>query len=54
MNNDRVLSELWRIVFIQPVVVFGKVALLGDPELDGIVFYPDEAKTNASKAGDEE
>ena len=54
MNYNRVLSELWRIVFIQPVVVFGKVALLGDPELDGIVFYSDEAKSNASKACYEE
>ena len=54
MNNDRMCSELWRIVLIEPVVVFGKVTLLRNPEFDSIVFYLDETKTNAAQRGDEE
>ena len=41
MDDDGVLAELRGVVLVQPVVVAGEVALLGDPQLDRVVLHLD-------------
>ena len=48
------LTELRRIILVQPVVVAGEVTLLRDPELDGVVLHLDEVQPRRPEHGDEQ
>ena len=54
MDDDRVLTELWRVILVQPVIIASKVALLRDPELDGVVLHLDEVQTRGPQHGDQQ
>ena len=54
MDDDGVLTELRRIILVQPVVVLGEVTLLRDPELDGVVLHLDEVQPRRPEHGDEQ
>ena len=51
VHDDGVLPELGRVVVVQPVVVAGEVALLRDPELDGVVLQPDARQARGAQPG---
>ena len=53
MNDNRMLSDFWRIVLVQPVIVFREVALLRNPELDGVVLHPEEQESKATKESED-
>ena len=53
-SHLQIWPELGWIVFVQAVVVCGKITLLGDPELDGIVFQFYKCKPNASQTREQE
>lgn len=52
MDDDGVLPELRRVILVQPVIVACEVALLRDPELDGIVLRLDEVQARGPDQGD--
>ena len=54
MDDDGVLPELWRVILVQPVIVACEVALLWDPELDGIVLRLDEVQSRGPDQGDQQ
>lgn len=54
MDDDRVLTELWRVILVQPVIIASEVALLRDPELDGVVLHLDEVQTRGPQHGDQQ
>ena len=53
MNDNRVLSDFWRIVLVKPVIVFRKVTLLRDPELNRVVLHPEEQESKATKESED-
>ena len=54
MDDDGVLTELRRIILVQPVVVAGEVTLLRDPELDGVILHLDEVQPRRPEHGDQQ
>ena len=54
MDDDRVLSELRWVILVQPVIIASEVALLRDPELDGVVLHLDEVQTRRPHHGDQQ
>ena len=52
MNDNRMLSDFWRIVLVQPVIVFREVALLRNPELDGVVLHPEDHQAQTAQEGE--
>lgn len=54
MDDDGVLTELRRMVLVEPVVVTGEVALLRDPELDGVVLHLEEVKPRRPQHSDQQ
>ena len=54
MNDDRVLSDFWRIVLVQPVIVFREVALLWDPELDGVVLHSEDQEAETAEESEDQ
>ena len=53
MNDNRVLSDFWRIVLVKPVIVSRKVTLLRDPELNRVVLHPKEQESKATKESED-
>ena len=49
MDDNRVLSDFWRIVLVKPVIVSRKVTLLRDPELDRVVLHPEDQQSQAAQ-----
>ena len=54
MNDNRVLSDFWRIVLVQPVIVFREVTLLRDPELDGVVLHPEDHEAQTAQESEDQ
>ena len=47
------LSDFWRIVLVQPVIVFREVTLLGNPELNSVVLNPEEQEAQAAEESED-
>ena len=54
MDDDRVLPELRWVILVQPVIIASEVALLRDPELDGVVLHLDEVKPRRPQHSDQQ
>ena len=54
MDDDGVLPELRRVILVKPVIVACEVALLRDPELDGVVLRLDEVQPRGPDQGDQQ
>ena len=47
------LSDFWRIVLVQPVIVFREVTLLRNPELNSVVLNPEEQEAQAAEESED-
>ena len=48
------LSDFWRIVLVEPVIVFREVTLLRNPELNRVVLNPEEQETKAAEESEDQ